>query len=243
MQAVLHADAMTVSGDTIGQIAAAAGYDDDEVIRPWDRPVQPAGAGTAVLHGNLAPNGAVLKISAASPHLLVHTGRALVFDTIEDYLAVANDPDLSVTPDMVLAVRGAGPRGYPGMPEIGNLPMPRRLLAAGVQDMVRISDARMSGTAFGTCILHVAPESAVGGPLALLHTGDLVLLDVPIRILRMLVDETELQSRRAGWLPPEARASRGWTKLYVDHVEQADTGADLDILRGCSGSTPPRAPF
>ena len=243
MRAALDMTTLTVSGQTLGEQVSGARCDDDEVIRPLTRPVLPAGTGTAVLRGNLAPDGAVLKVSAASPELLTHTGPALVYDDLADYLAVCDDDDLPVTPDTVLVVRNAGPRGYPGMPEVGNLPMPRRLLRQGVHDMVRISDARMSGTAFGTVVLHVAPESAVGGPLALLRTGDVVSLDVPGRAVDVLVDEAEMSDRRAQWTPPPAVVDRGWTRLYVDHVGQADTGVDLDFLVGSSGDTPARQAF
>ncbi|MBO2465411.1 dihydroxy-acid dehydratase [Actinomadura sp. LCR2-06] len=234
---------LTVTGDSLlGNCAGSPVYD-DEVIRPRERPVQPAGTGTAVLHGNLAPRGAVIKQSAADPALLRHTGPALVFDTVEDYLAVADDPDLDVTADTVLVVRGAGPKGYPGMPEVGNLPLPKRLLDQGIGDMVRISDARMSGTAFGAAVLHVAPESAAGGPLALVATGDRIRLDVPGRRLDMLVDDAELERRRATWNAPASLADRGWTRLYVEHVNQADQGADLDFLVGKSDSSPGRRAF
>jgi dihydroxy-acid dehydratase len=243
MRHVLDLDAVTVTGRTLEENIADARCDDDEVIRSWDNPVQPAGSGTAVLRGSLAPDGAVLKVSAASPHLLRHEGPALVFDRLEDYLAVLGDPDLDVGPDTVLVVRGAGPKGYPGMPEIGNLPMPKRLLDLGVRDMVRISDARMSGTAYGTCVLHVAPESSAGGPLGLVRTGDRIRLDVAQRSLDLLVDEAELEARRGEWRPPAAPALRGWTRLYVDHVTQADTGVDLDFLVGGSGDAPARAAF
>jgi dihydroxy-acid dehydratase len=243
MREVLHLDARTVSGRTLGEDIEGVARHDDTVIRGWDDPVQPAGAGTAVLRGNLAPDGAVLKISAASPHLLRHEGPALVFDRLEDYQAVMGDVDLDVTPDTVLVVRGAGPKGYPGMPEVGNLPLPQRLLDLGVRDMVRISDARMSGTAYGTCVLHVAPESSIGGPLALVRTGDRIRLDVERRTIELLVDDAELAHRRELWRPPPRPADRGWTKLYVDHVMQADTGVDLDFLIGGSGDAPARAPF
>lgn len=193
-----------------------------------------------MLRGSLAPSGAVLKVSAASAHLLQHTGPALVFDRIEDYVAAADDPDLDVTADTVIVVQNAGPRGYPGFPEVGNMPMPRRLLQEGITDMVRISDARMSGTGYGTCVLHVAPEASVGGPLALVRTGDLVRVDVPARSLDLLVDEAELERRRAAWQPPQPPATRGWVRLYSEHVLQADKGADLDFLVGGSGSAPPR---
>lgn len=243
MERMLDLDAITVTGRTVRENIAGARPDDAEVIRPLDAPVQPEGSGTAVLRGNLAPDGAVLKISAAEADLLVHTGPALVFDSHADYLAVVADPELAVTRDTVLVVRGCGPRGYPGMPEVGNLPIPQRLLDEGVTDMVRISDARMSGTAYGACVLHVAPESAVGGPLALVRTGDTITLDVPRRVLDMDVSEDELAERAAAWHPAPAPASRGWEVLYREHVMQADTGADLDFLVGTSGSAPSKAAF
>jgi dihydroxy-acid dehydratase len=240
---LIHRDARTVSGQAIGHAAGQARVDDATVIRALDDPVQPAGAGTAVLRGNLAPDGALLKISAAEPRLLRHTGPALVFDSLEDYQAAVDDPDLDVTPDTVLVVRNCGPRGYPGMPEVGNLPLPAKILGQGVRDMVRISDARMSGTAYGACVLHVAPEAAVGGPLALVRTGDLIYLDAAERIVRLEVPGTELDARRAEWVPPPLPAGRGWTQLYVEHVQQADRGVDLDFLVGGSGDTPGRVPF
>lgn len=243
MRGVLHMDTRTVTGRTLAEDIDGSQRYDDAVIRDWDTPVQPAGAGTAVLRGNLAPDGAVLKISAAEPRLLQHEGPALVFDRIEDYQAVIDDDDLDVTPDTVLVVRGAGPKGYPGMPEVGNLPLPKKLLDLGIRDMVRVSDARMSGTAFGTCVLHVAPESAVGGPLALVQTGDRIRLDVEHRSIELLIDEEEMAARRSQWQAPGEHVDRGWTKLYVDHVTQADTGVDLDFLVGGSGDTPARAPF
>jgi dihydroxyacid dehydratase/phosphogluconate dehydratase len=178
----------------------------------------------------------VVKPSAASPELLAHTGPAFVFDSIEDFKARIDDPDLDVTPDSVLVLRGCGPRGYPGMPEVGNMPLPARLLREGLRDMVRISDARMSGTAFGTTVLHVAPESAAGGPLADVRTGDLITLDVAGRRLTLHVDDIELEHRRSTRQPESPVAVRGWTRLYVDHVLQADRGCDLDFLVGSSGS-------
>jgi dihydroxy-acid dehydratase len=202
--------------------------------------VQPGGAATAVLRGNLCPNGAVIKVSAATPALLKHRGRALVFDSAESYRKAADDDDLDVTPEDILVLRNAGPRGYPGMPEVGNLPLPRRMLAAGVTDMVRISDARMSGTAYGTVVLHTAPEAAVGGPIALVQTGDVISLDVPARTLRLEVDDAELERRHAAWSPPPQQANRGWVRLYTEHVLQADQGCDLDFLVGSSGSAVPR---
>ena len=167
----------------------------------------------------------------------MHTGPALVFDTIEDFKARIDDPELDVTPDTVMVLRGCGPRGYPGMPEVGNMPLPAKILAQGVVDMVRISDARMSGTAFGTTVLHTAPESTVGGPLAIVRTGDSITLDVPARRLTLNVDDAEIDRRLAEWRMPPAVAERGWYRLYIDHVTQADTGCDLDFLIGASGST------
>lgn len=239
----LDLDAVTVTGETQRVNIAGARVDDPVVIRTLSDPVQEAGTGTAVLRGNLAPDGAVLKISAAEPHLLDHRGPALVFDSVEEYLAVVESPDLDVTPDTVLVVRNCGPRGYPGMPEVGNLPIPKVLLDRGVRDMVRISDARMSGTAYGACILHVAPEAAIGGPLALVRTGDVVRVDVAERVLEMIVDENELSARRAAWTPAPRAHTRGWARLYVEHVMQADRGADLDFLTGSSGDAPARAAF
>jgi L-arabonate dehydrase len=237
---LLHLGQITVTGKTIGENITGASCWNREVITSADAPFQPAGSGTVVLRGSLAPRGAVLKVSAASPELLVHTGPALVFDTIEEYNAVADDESLPVTPDTVLIVRNAGPRGYPGFPEVGNMALPRVLLNAGITDMVRISDARMSGTGFGTCILHVAPEAAVGGPLALVRTGDQVLLDTPRRRLDLLVDDAELDRRRAAWRVPDDLPSRGWERIYADHILQADQGADLDVLVGGSGPRVPR---
>jgi L-arabonate dehydrase len=231
---VLHRDAMTVTGRPIGDNVAAAPRHGD-VIHAYGDPLG-VGAGTAVLRGNLAPDGAVIKQSAASERLLRHRGRALVFASIEEYDARKDDPDLAVDADTVLVLQNSGPRGYPGMPEVGNLELPKRLLDAGVDDVVRISDARMSGTAYGTVVLHVAPEAAVGGPLALVRTGDWVELDVPARRLHLDVPDDELARRRAGWLPPEPPTDRGWARLYVDHVLQANQGCDLDFLAGGSGS-------
>lgn len=236
----LHLDAMTVSGKTIGEEIANAPCYSREVIATWDEPVQPAGSSTAVLRGNLAPNGAVIKISAATPALLKHRGPALVFDTNEEYIAVSDDPDLDVTPDTVLIVRNAGPKGYPGFPEVGNMPLPKKLLDAGITDMVRVSDARMSGTGFGTCVLHVAPESAAGGPLGVVRTGDIIELDTEARLIRMDISDEELAQRLAAFVPQVAPATRGWTQLYIEHVSGADRGADLDFLEGASGSQPAR---
>jgi L-arabonate dehydrase len=236
MSSLLSGDAMAVTGEPIETYWRDQDSANHDVIRPLSDPLTEA-AGIAVLRGNLCPGGAVIKPSAASPELLTHTGPALVFDSIEDFKARIDDPDLDVTPETVMVLRGCGPRGYPGMPEVGNMPLPPKLLTAGVTDMVRISDARMSGTAYGTAVLHVAPESAAGGPLALVQTGDFISLDVPARTLTLDVDPDELERRRARWQPPDPIATRGWSRLYVDHVNQADTGADLDFLVGSSGST------
>ena len=225
----LHLDASTVSGRSVGENIAGAKVFDDAVIRPLDNPVQPDG-GIAVLRGNLAPEGAVIKHSAAEPRLLRHSGAAIVFDSYADMAARIDDPALQVTPDSVLVLRGAGPIGGPGMPEWGMLPIPKKLLQAGVRDMVRISDARMSGTSYGTCVLHVSPESAVGGSLALARTGDRITLDVPARALRLEVGEAELQSRRAGWTPPPPHYARGYGKLNAEQVTQAHDGCDWRVL-------------
>ena len=224
---------MTVNGRTLGENVADAKVWNDDVIRPLDRPVTGDAAtrgALAVLTGNLAPRGCVVKPSAASPELLVHTGPALVFENHADFSARVDDPDLPVTKDTVLVLKNAGPVGAPGFPEWGNLQIPKQLLAQGVRDMVRISDARMSGTHYGTCVLHVAPESAVGGPLALVATGDRITLDVPARRIHLHVDDDELARRRAAWTPPPRRYERSWTMLYQQHVTQADEGCDLDFL-------------
>jgi dihydroxy-acid dehydratase len=228
--------ARTVSGRTLGEDIADAEVFDDAVIRPLDAPLQAEG-GVAVLTGTLAPRGAVIKTSAADPRLLRHTGPAVVFENYADLKARLDDPDLPVTPDSVLVLRGSGPQGGPGMPEWGMIPLPQKLLKQGVRDMVRLSDARMSGTSYGTCVLHVAPESHVGGPLALVRDGDLIRLDVPNRRLDLLVEDAELDRRRAGWTPPARRYARGWTSLYLDEVGQADEGCDLRFLQ--AGATTP----
>jgi len=235
LESVLNGDALTVSGTPIRESWRGQRSSDQTMIRKMSDPLI-AEAGIAVLRGNLCPQGAVIKPSAASQALMVHTGPALVFDSIEDFKERVDDPNLEVTAQTVMVLRGCGPRGYPGMPEVGNMPLPEKLLKAGVQDMVRISDARMSGTAFGTTVLHVAPEAALGGPLALVHTGDLITLDVPARQLTLHVSEEELAQRRLQWRAEPPIALRGWSRLYVDHVMQADTGCDLDFLVGSSGS-------
>ncbi len=232
---LIHGEALTVNGKTMAENVAGAPCYDREVIRAMDAPVKPA-AGIAVLRGNLAPDGAIIKPSAASPELMRHRGRALVFESIEDLRARIDDPELAVDEGSVLVLKGAGPRGYPGMPEVGNLPLPKKLLERGVRDMVRISDARMSGTAFGTVVLHVAPESAVGGPLALVRDGDEIELDVAKRRLHLAVADDELARRRQDWTPADPPHVRGYGRLYLDHVLQADRGADFDFLVGGSGA-------
>jgi L-arabonate dehydrase len=231
----IHRDALTVNGTTIGAATAAAPCWNREVIRPLERPLKER-AGIAVLRGNLAPSGAVIKPSAATPALLQHRGRAVVFESIEDFKARIDDPALDVDESCVLVLKGAGPRGYPGMPETGNLPLPPKLLAKGVTDMVRISDARMSGTAYGTVVLHTSPESAVGGPLALVKDGDLISLDVAGRGLNLLIDAAEFDRRRAAWRPPPPAFDRGYARLYTEHVLGAERGADFDFLVGGSGA-------
>jgi len=235
LSSILEGDALAVTGRPIRESWQGRTTSDPTMIRSLNDPIT-AEAGIAVLRGNLCPQGAVVKPSAASPELLVHTGPALVFDSIEDFKARVDDPMLDVTAETVLVLRGCGPRGYPGMPEVGNMPLPEKMLKAGVRDMVRISDARMSGTAFGTTVLHVAPESTLGGPLALVETGDRITLDVPSRTLTLHVSDEELELRRKKWRAPEPVATRGWSRLYIDHVMQADTGCDLDFLVGSSGS-------
>jgi len=235
---LLHSEPITVTGVPLVEYLVDRPVYDETVIFPRETPLM-EDAGIAVLRGNLAPRGAIIKPAAATPALLQHVGPAVVFDSIEDMRARIDDPDLDVTADSVLVLRGCGPRGYPGMPEVGNMPLPRKLLEAGVRDMVRISDARMSGTAYGTVILHAAPEAAAGGPLAFVRTGDIIRLDVEERSLSFDVSDEELQARSQSPASESAYASpsRGWAKLYVDHVMQADTGADLDFLVGSSGAT------
>jgi dihydroxy-acid dehydratase len=231
----LHKDAPTVSGKSLWQNVAEAPCWNRDVISPLERPFKPAG-GIAILTGNLAPGGAVLKPSAATPALMKHRGRAVVFEDIHDYDRRIDDPSLDVTPDSVLVLKGCGPRGYPGFPEVGLLSLPKKLLERGVKDMVRLSDARMSGTAGGTIVVHVAPEAAAGGPLALVETGDFIELDVDARRLHLDVSDDELARRRARWTPPPDHEPRGYLKLYLDHVLQADRGADFDFLVGNSGA-------
>ena len=227
----LDLNCLTVTGKTLGENVAASEIYNTEVIRSLENPVLPHG-GLAILRGNLAPNGAVIKASAAEPRLLKHSGRAIVFDSFDEMNARIDDPALAADADSVLVLRNAGPQGAPGMPEWGNLPIPQKLLKAGIRDMVRISDARMSGTSYGACVLHVAPESFVGGPLALLEEGDIVELDVPARQLNMRVNDDELLRRRAAWHPKAGIYPRGYGKLYMEHIKQADQGCDFDFLEG-----------
>jgi dihydroxy-acid dehydratase len=229
MESLLHTDQITVNGKTLAEnIADAAVYHTD-VIRSPEQALEPDG-GTTILHGNLAPDGAVIKHSAATKSLLTHTGPAMVFEDYNDLKARLDDPDLPVTKDSVLVLKNGGPVGAPGMPEWGMLPIPKKLLMQGVRDMVRVSDARMSGTSYGTCVLHVAPESGIGGPLALVKTGDLIQLDVPNRRVDLLVSEEELSQRKAEWKPRSPRYGRGYGKLYTEHVTQSNLGCDFDFL-------------
>ena len=238
----LHKNALTVNGHSLWDNNGDATNWNPQVIHPYEAPFKPEG-GIVVLKGNLAPDGAVLKPSAASPALMRHTGRAVVFESIEDLRARINDDALDIDETCVMVLKNCGPKGYPGMAEVGNLPLPPKLLKKGITDMVRISDARMSGTAYGTVVLHCAPEAAVGGPLALVQNGDLISLDVSNRSLSLQVSEEELTRRRASSLPFAAPATRGYVKLYVDHVMQANDGADLDFLVGGSGAAVPRDNF
>jgi len=231
---VLDGSALTVNGRTLGENFADAPNWNREVIKELDKPFR-AHAGIAVLRGNLAPDGAVIKPSAASPHLLKHKGRAVVFESIEDLHARIDDENLDIDEHCIMVLKGCGPKGYPGMAEVGNMPLPPKLLRRGITDILRISDARMSGTAYGAVVLHVSPEAAAGGPLALVQNGDMIEVDVPARKLHLDVSDAELARRRAAWKAPEA-PKRGWYKLYVDHVQQAHLGADLDVLVGGSGA-------
>ncbi len=232
---LLHLDIPTVSGQTVGENIESAECFNRAVIHSCQQPFTKQG-GIAVLRGNLAPQGAVLKPSAASPELMQHRGQAVVFEDIEDYRSRIDDPDLEVCPEDILVLKNCGPKGYPGFPETGNMNLPRKILEQGVNDMVRISDARMSGTAYGTVVLHIAPEAAVGGPLALVMNGDEIELDVPSRRLHLDVEESELVGRREHWTAPRPAISRGWYQLYFEHVLQANEGVDLDFLRGGSGT-------
>jgi dihydroxy-acid dehydratase len=231
----LHLDAITVNGRTVGENVEGAQAWNPDVIAGPEAPFKTE-TGLAVLRGNLCADGAVIKPSAASPHLMRHTGRAVVFRDIEDYHARVDDPTLDIDENCVMVLQNVGPVGYPGMPEVGNMAIPRRLLEKGVTDMVRISDGRMSGTGFGTVVLHVSPEAAIGGAIALVRDGDLISLDVEGRSLTLLVDEAEIAARRAAWQPTHPTVNRGYVQLYQRHVQQAHLGADMDFLRGGSGS-------
>lgn len=237
---LIHRDHVTVTGKTVAENIEKAKNWNEDVITTVAEPFQAAGSGTVVLRGSLAPDGAVLKISAASPHLLQHRGRARVFSDVEDYNAVADDLNMDINEGDIIVLQNAGPKGYPGFPEVGNVVMPTKLMAMGIMDCIRISDARMSGTAYGTVVLHVAPEAAIGGPLALVRDGDEIELDVANRRLDLLVSPEVLKQRRAEWKAPSGGPTRGWSKIYVDHVMQANKGADLDFLVGGSGSEVPR---
>lgn len=232
----LHKNVITVTGKNHHEnIKGQTDCYNQEVIAKYDQPFFPE-AGCVVVKGNLAENGAVIKPSAATPALMKHTGRAVVFENIEDYHQRVDDPDLDIDENCVMVLKYVGPVGYPGMPEVGNMALPKKILEKGIRDMVRISDGRMSGTAYGTAVLHVSPESAIGGTLALVQNGDLIELDVPNRKLQLLVSEEELAKRRAAWTPPAPAATRGYVSMYVKHVMGADKGADLDFLQGSSGS-------
>jgi L-arabonate dehydrase len=238
-QGLLNKDALTVTGQSIWDNNKEARNDGPDVIMPFAKPFK-KDTGIAVLRGNLCPDGAIIKPSAATPKLMKHKGPAVVFESIEDFHDRIDDPKLAIDAGSVMVLKNCGPKGYPGMAEVGNMPLPERLLKRGITDMVRISDARMSGTAYGTVVLHAAPEAAAGGPLALVRDGDLIELDVAKRKLHLHVAEDELAKRRAAWKPPKPPLERGYWKLYVDHVNQASEGADLDFLVGKSGAFVPR---
>lgn len=236
---MLDLTCLTVTGNSVGtNIETAENYNPD-VILPREKALTQQG-GIAVLKGNLAPQGAIIKPSAATPSLMQHRGRAVVFETIDHYKSLVDDPDLDIDETCIMVLKNCGPKGYPGMAEVGNMALPQKLLKKGVRDMVRISDARMSGTAFGTVVLHVAPEAAVGGVLALVESGDFIELDVENRRLHLDVDDAELERRRAKWTPPRPEMTGGYQGLYVERVMQADTGADLDFLVGGRGHAVPR---
>ena len=231
LKSMLHLDAMTVSGQTLGDGIGDAQVYNDDVIRPLNDPIAASG-GTAILYGNLAPDGCVIKPPAADPRLLQHTGPAIVFDSYDAMSKAVNDPNLDVTPDHVMVLRNAGPKGGPGMPEWGMLPIPRKLLKQGVRDMLRISDARMSGTSYGACILHVAPESVIGGPLAAVRTGDMIAVDVAKRSINVALTVTEIAERIKGYKPPPRNYPRGYYKMFAEHTRQANEGCDFDFLEG-----------
>jgi dihydroxy-acid dehydratase len=237
LEPLLHLDERTVAGTLRDALEGAAVYNDD-VIRPLDKPIAASG-GTAILRGNLAPKGCVIKPPAAEPRLLQHTGPAIVFDTYDEMTKAVNDLDLDVTPDHIMVLRNAGPIGGPGMPEWGMLPIPKKLLKQGVRDMLRISDARMSGTSYGACILHVSPEAHIGGPLAAVRTGDLITVDVPNRSIHLHVSDEQIKDRLRTWSPPPRDYPRGYNKLFAQHIRQADEGCDFDFLEGSGGVPEP----
>jgi L-arabonate dehydrase len=235
LREIIHSDALTVNGKTIGENCKGAECYNRDVIAPLDKPLKEK-AGIVILKGNLCENGSVIKPSATSGKLLRHRGKAMVFENIEEYHATIDDPELDIDENSIMVLKGAGPVGYPGMPEVGNMELPEKLIKKGITDMVRISDARMSGTAYGTVVLHISPESAVGGTLALVKTGDIIELNVEKRSLTLLVPDEELKRRRNAWSPPKPSSERGYVSMYVHHVEQADKGCDFDFLKGGSGS-------
>jgi L-arabonate dehydrase len=236
---LLNKDVVTVNGKTMWDNVKDAKNYNPEVIRPWDNALTAQG-GIAVLRGNLAPNGAILKPSAATPALMQHRGRAVVFEAIDEYHKKIADPNLDIDETCVMVLKNCGPKGYPGMAEVGNMGLPPKVLKKGITDMVRISDARMSGTAYGTVVLHTSPEAAAGGPLALVKDGDMIQLDVAGRKLHLEVSDEELAKRRAQWKAPQPPMQSGYQRLYFDHVLQADKGADLDFLVGGRGAGIPR---
>jgi dihydroxy-acid dehydratase/L-arabonate dehydrase len=239
---VLNRDALTANGRTMGENIAGAPCWNRDVIKPFADPFKDK-AGIAILRGNLAPDGAVIKPSAATPKLLKHRGRAVVFETIEDLKAKIDDPDLDIDENCIMVLKGCGPKGYPGMAEVGNMPLPPKILKKGITDMVRISDARMSGTAYGTVVLHVAPEARAGGPLAVVRDGDWIELDCEQNRLHLDISDQELAARLETWaaeVKPDPADDSGYRHLYVKHVLQADEGCDFDFLRGCRGSAVPR---
>jgi L-arabonate dehydrase len=236
LDSLLHGNCLTVNGRSLAENFRGAACFNRDVIATTQQPFNPV-SGIIVLHGNLAESGAVIKPSAASPHLMKHRGKAVVFENIEDYKARVDDPDLDVDQTSILVLKQVGPKGYPGMPEVGNMGIPRKLLEKGVSDMVRISDGRMSGTGFGTVVLHASPEAAMGANFSVIQNGDLISLDVLGRSLMLEVSDQELEKRKKARIAPVPAATRGYVQLYIQHVEQADKGADLGFLKGGSGST------
>lgn len=232
---LLHQDIITANGKTFRENYAKAKCYNNEIIAKRNKPLQ-KNAGIAVLKGNLCENGSVIKPSAATPKLMKHTGRAVVFESMEDYHKRIDNPDLDIDENCVIVLKGVGPKGYPGMPEVGNVDLPEKLIMKGVKDMIRISDGRMSGTAYGTVVLHISPESTIGGTLAIVQNGDMITLDVEKRLLQLNISDEEISKRKSEWKAPEPLATRGYVRIYLDHVEGADVGADLDVLVGGSGS-------